>query len=340
MRLMLLVTCLEGGGAQQVVHDLAVALPGPVRVVALRAPSGGTDRFSARLADAGVPAVNVRMDPLRLCREIRGFRPDVLHAHLFHAHMAARTLGRLAGARSVLCTHHEVERRFRPLRPLLQRLTAPLEDASVAVSEAVAAHARTAFGIRARLIPNGIDLDRFRPRDRAEARRRLGLAPDVRVVGFVGRLHPQKGLDDLLDACRRLPADVRLLIAGEGPLRASLQRRADDRVRFLGFVEDVPGFMAALDVLAMPSRWEGFGLGLVEALACGVPVVASAVDSLPEVAGDAALLVPPGRPDLLAGALERVLEDPGDLRRRGPLRAAAYDRRRMVEAYRELYGTL
>ena len=354
-RVQFLVTCLEGGGAQRVVHDLALGVAAAgwqVRVTALREPSQGRDRFTAPLLAAGLPADHARLrHPLdlaglgRLVAAVRGFRPDLVHAHLFHAHLAARALP----VRRVVTTHHEVERRHRPLRPLLQRLTGWRDAATVAVSQAVADHVRRSFGLRARVIPNGLDLDRFQPRDRLQARARLGLPPEAEVLGAVGRLHPQKGLEDLLEAFAGLDRPRALLVlAGEGALEAPLREQARRlgvaaRVRFLGFQEDVPAVFPALDVLAMPSRWEGFGLGLVEATACGVPVVASAIDSLPEVAGGAARLVPAGRPDLLGQALARLLDHPEereDLARRGRLRARDFRVETMVGAHLELYRGL
>ena len=354
-RVQFLITCLEGGGAQRVVHDLALGLSAAgwrVRVTALRQPSEGSDRFTEPLLEAGISVGNAGFrHPLdlvalgRLLADVWSFGPDLLHAHLFHAHLAAR----LCPVRRVVCSHHEVERRNRPLRPLLQRLTGWRDAATVAVSQAVADHVGSAFGFRARVIPNGLSLARLHPPSRLKARLRLGLDPQAEVIGAVGRLHPQKGLEDLLQAFAELrrPGAL-LLLAGEGGLEEPLRRLAErlgvaSRVRFLGFQKDVSLLLPALDVLAMPSRWEGFGLGLVEAMACGVPVVATRVDSLPEVAGGAARLVRPARPDLLAKALGHLLDHPeerAELSRLGRARARAFRVEAMVQAHLELYWQL
>ncbi len=351
-RLSLLVTCLEGGGAQQVVHDLATRLPRErweVQVASLRYPSVGQPRQQVALEAAGIPVVEVGMrHPLdvprawRLAWHLLTFRPHVLHAHLFHSHLAARILGRLCGVPGIICTYHEVERRRRPLRPLLERLTAPLDQASVAVSVAVERHARNHLGARRlRVIPNGIDLERWAPRPRPPGR--LGLPAEAEVVGAMGRLHVQKGLDVLLEAFARLKSrrpHVLLALAGEGAEEVRLRALAPPGTVFLGYCSDGAEFLACLDVLAMPSRWEGFGLVLAQALASGVPVVCSSVDSLPEVAGGASLLVPPEQPDLLAEALERLLDCPEereDLRLRGLVRARDLDVGRMVAEHLALY---
>lgn len=354
-RLTLLVTCLEGGGAQQVVHDLATRMPPQrweVRVAALRHPSAGEPRQQAALEAAGIPVLPVGVrHPLdllgawRLARHLVTFRPHILHAHLFHAHLAARVLGRLCGVPRIVCTHHEVERRHRPFRPLLERLTAGLDDASVAVSAAVESHARIRLGARRlRRIPNGIDLERWAPRSRPPGR--LGLPEGAEVVGALGRLHVQKGLDVLLAAfacLRERRPGALLVLAGEGSEEARLRSLAPPGTVFLGYCGDGPGFLASLDVLAMPSRWEGYGLVLAQALAMGVPVVCSSVDSLPEVAGGAARLVPPERPDLLAGALEEVLDSRemrDAMRLRGLARARDLDVRTCVAGHLALYEEL
>jgi glycosyltransferase involved in cell wall biosynthesis len=153
--------------------------------------------------------------------------------------------------------------------------------------------------------------------NRMAIRRQLGIDPDRRVVLAVGRLHPQKGFDVLVAAAARLrDADRRLcvLIAGDGPARPTLVaaiQRADVDVRLLGDRQDVADLLRAADVVAMPSRWEGWPLAAGEVLAAGVPLVASRVGGLPYLVGDAAVLVPPGDPVALAAALARILDDAG-----------------------------
>lgn len=371
-RLLLLTTELRRAGAEGVVEALALGLRERWSVVvasltSVRAdggvgPGGGDGAVADDLRAAGVEVRCLRVagkaDLLRgawrVLRLVREVQPDVLHAHLVHAALAARVLGRLAGARRVVTTVHVVERRRLPLRRLLERLTAPLDDRTTCVSEAVAVHARDALGARAPVVvENGIDLARFAPpaeraAARATARATLGLHPDARIVGAVARLTAQKGLDDLLRAFARVAPDrpdALLVLVGEGPEAAALDALAAElglsaRVRRVGFRRDVPEVLRALDVLAMPSRWEGFGLALVEGLAAGLPCVATAVDSLPGVLGDAGLLVPPGDVAALAAALGRLLDEPelrADLARRGPERARRFDVRAMVEGYERVY---
>jgi glycosyltransferase involved in cell wall biosynthesis len=196
---------------------------------------------------------------------------------------------------------------------------------------------------RSLVCPMGIDaaaLRRARAGDRAAARRRLGLPAGVPVVGALGRLVPVKGLAVLIDAAAAL--DLDLIIAGEGPLRAELAARA----RAAGVRAWLPGelrgaarddLLAAVDVLALPSidlpggRTEGTPVVALEAMAAGVPLVASAVGGVPAAVGDAAWLVPPGRADLLAEALRAALADPGRRAPAGLARAAAHDWARVAE---------
>lgn len=362
--LLLLTTELRRAGAEGVVEALALGLRDRWRVVvaSLTSLGPGDGAVADDLRAAGVEVRCLRLagkadlarGAWRVVRLVRDVRPDVLHAHLVHAALAARVLGRLAGARRVVTTVHVVERRRLPLRQLLERLTARLDDRTTCVSEAVAAHARDALGVRAPVVvENGIDLARFAraPEGRAAARATLGLHPDARVVGAVARLTAQKGLDDLLRAFARVAPDrpdALLVLVGEGEEAAALDALAAElglsaRVRRVGFRRDVPELLRALDVLAMPSRWEGFGLALVEGLAAGVPCVATAVDSLPGVMGDAGLLVPPGDVPALGAALGRLLDEPdlrADLARRGPEQAKRFDVRVMVAGYERVYREL
>ena len=166
---------------------------------------------------------------------------------------------------------------------------------------------------------NGIDLERFAPGDRAAARRTLGVPGDSVLVLYVGRLAAGKGLDLLLEAfarqARTRPA-LRLALLGAGPLQAALAAQADaagvaTQVDFVGEVpyERVPQWMCAADVVALASEHEGFPNVVREALACGRPVVSTAVGDVPRiVTADAGRLVPVGDPAAFAEALGAVLE--------------------------------
>ena len=172
-----------------------------------------------------------------------------------------------------------------------------------------------------RCIPNGVDTRRFAPSDPAERRRlrrALGVPP-VPAVVYAGRLAPEKGVDVLLDgwaAARSRGLVATLCLVGEGPERPALERRARDHgilgaVRFAGPASDVAPWLGAADAFVLPSRLEGLSVALLEAMATGLPVIASDVGGTREAAGGAAVLVPPADPGALADALVAVLSDPG-----------------------------
>ncbi len=197
-------------------------------------------------------------------------------------------------------------------------------------------------GLRARfrVVPNGVDLKALREasdQDRAAARRALALGGGPLVVS-VGRLSRQKGQDFLLDAwaaIRRRVPDATLVLVGDGPQRAALEARGSPGVRLVGERDDVPLWLAAADVVAAPSRWEGMSLSVLEAMASGRSVVATDVAGMGELlGGNAGAIVPRERPDALAQALIDRLADPARASAEG-VRA-----RRRVEASHDLSRSL
>ncbi|NIP58378.1 MAG: glycosyltransferase [Gemmatimonadetes bacterium] len=187
----------------------------------------------------------------------------------------------------------------------------------------------------------GIDPERFRPDEgaRTRTRKKLGLGCDDFVVGFAGRLVPEKGVEALLDAASATEGTTVVFI-GEGPLREALESRARSgkdgvRARFVGRVPSpaIPRWLNGLDALVLPSRdaprWsEQFGRVLVEAMACGVPVVGTDSGEIPRVIGDAGVVVAGAGARALAGALRSLRDDPG---RRRALGEAG--RRRALERF-------
>src|SRR5207248_1155228 len=176
------------------------------------------------------------------------------------------------------------------------------------------------------VIPGGVDLDRFSPRPQAQARAELGLAPDQKIVLFVGRIQRLKGLEVLVRAFGRLSdLDARLLVVGGQPGTSPESREIsrlqhlvarlgiEDRTAFVGAVahEQLPLYYSAADVTVMPSSYESFGLVAVESLACGTPVVATRVGGLTSIVrdGETGVLVPWRDADLFAERLRRAFED-------------------------------
>jgi glycosyltransferase involved in cell wall biosynthesis len=170
---------------------------------------------------------------------------------------------------------------------------------------------------------NPVDLSRFRPVDaatRRAVREALGIEWDVPVVICVARFDPVKGVDVLIDAWREIASTIpqaMLLLVGDGPLREALAQRIranglNTSVRFLGYRSDVEAVLRAADLCVVPSRSEGFSLAALEAMATGLPVVATGVGGLPEVVkdGETGVLVEPENPPALAKAVIRLLADP------------------------------
>jgi glycosyltransferase involved in cell wall biosynthesis len=245
---------------------------------------------------------------------------DVLHSQSLDSHFEVAAAGRLRGRPAVLQVHDlvlpGVGRRVLGTAALLAART-------LAVSAAVAACVAGPARRRVEVLHHGIDLDTFRPAPPDLAvRAALASRPADPIVGILGRIDPEKGVDVLLDAIGRLDgtlSNVQCAVIGapmSDPawahrLLAGARDRLGDRVRALPPRRDVADVLRALDVLVSASAAEPFGLTLVEAQACGVPVVATTAGGAPEVVadGESGLLVPPGDSSALAGALAGLLGD-------------------------------
>jgi glycosyltransferase involved in cell wall biosynthesis len=260
--------------------------------------------------------------PARLSTALRARPFAILHAHLPHGEVYGELAMRDFPERPFVVSRHNDDRfrRWLPLRlafaPSLRRA-----DAIIAISGSVRRfliEAEHAPQDKIVCIPYGIDAPGFSARAVAGAfRRELGVGAQPLAV-FVGRLTAQKGVDTLLQAFARVEAAVpgaTLALAGDGPQRRILERLTTSlglrQVRFLGWRTDIPSLLSDADLLAMPSRWEGFGLTALEAMALAKPVVASRVSALPEIIadGETGLLVAPDDPESLAAAIIRMLRD-------------------------------
>lgn len=311
------------------------------RVHDLRSPSSSDPRALRRLLDV-----------------IREERPDVVHTHLFRAGLFGRLAGKLAGVPVVVSTEHslfspdQLEGRTanRAVRALL-RLSSTWAHATVAVSEQVQENLAT-WGIvdrpghRVRIVRNGIDTTelRFDAAARARVRAELGVEDHVGLVGVVCRLHPWKRVDAALDGLApQLGPDLRFVVVGDGSERERLQARATELgvaefVHFAGEIGDVVPWLSALDVLVSASLSETFGLGVLEALANGLPVVYAAAPVLDELPEPPAHAIRVGEsPAALAAAVHGLLAGQRSAGRSAPPVVGDFDVRATAAALDDLY---
>ncbi len=295
-----------------------------------------------------------------LVRVVRAVRPDLVHTHASKAGFLGRRAAHACGLPAVHTPHvyatHWARGARKGLYAVLERVAARWTSALVALHEEQV-HAARALGVpeaRIACIPNGVETDRFAPpspAQRARIRQEYGFNPQTRVVGTLSRLDAQKGVDVFLRAAaatRRAFPYARFLIAGSGPLEGELRAQAramrfGDQVRFLGPREDVQALYHGLDVFALTSRWEGMPYAILEAMACGLPVVATGTAGARALVapGHTGSLAPVGDVEALAGAICAYLGD-ARLREREGRRArelvcARYTARAWARAHLELY---
>lgn len=337
-------------GAERLCLELCQALAERGWRVAVIAV-GGEGPVSDLAATAGIPWLCIPegtslMNRLRLLlRVVRCFEPDLLHTHF----LGDDSYTRIVAARTripLVATLHNVYASESPRRKI-QKIAARIDVSHVVcISHGVAEFAHDSYHLpqeRLRVVHNGVDFAAFGLDSRP--------APTSRkTIGCVGRLTDQKGQDYLLEAIALLPdpTKYRVLLAGTGPLRTRLEALAHklsvaDRVEFLGLVNDMKDFYSQLDVLVMPSRYEGFGLVAVESMACGVPVIGADVPGLKEVlqVSDLNYPWPVGDVEMLARMIQDSTEVPLSREQRMNLRRAAEQRfslEQMIQGYEHVYA--
>jgi len=362
IRVLLVIPTLDASGAEKQFALLAAGLPRDrfePHVVALTR----SGPYEKALRDAGIPVTvlgkRTKADPVafaRLKQIIETLRPDVLHTWLF----AGNAYGRLAlrgGHRpKVVVSERCVDSWKSGWQLWLDRKLAGRTDVLVGNSESVAAFYRD-LGVPAekvRVIPNAVAPPASPSVDRAAIRRELGLPEDARVVAYMGRLAKQKRVDVLVWAMqllRQLTGNVYHVVIGDGPERRRLEDLAkhftcDHVTRFVGHRSDAGRLAWAFDAFWLASEFEGQSNSLLEAMAAGVPVIASDIPANREVVADGrtGYLVRPGDSVAFAQYVDRLLADP---ELRGRIGAAAQEDMRerhsvpsMVAAYASLYQEL
>lgn len=278
----------------------------------------------------------------RFWHGLRGEDFAILHQH--YGGRSVRWLARLVGQPHILMHLHSRASELESFQPVPQRF--PQADAVIASSRAVA---QSVVGIQARVVYPGVVVPESAEPPAPGRRKTTG-----KVVGTAGRLAPIKGIINLIQAIATLRAefpDIRLEIAGAGPAQLSLERRVrelglDDLVTFLGWQVNLQSVMAGWDVFVAPSLEEAFGISALEAMAAGLPVVASSVGGLPELVEDGRTgwLVPPAKPEALATRLRELLLNPDQCRAFGSAGCARarthFSVEKMVAAIAGIYDEL
>ncbi|MGQ0552518.1 MAG: glycosyltransferase [Planctomycetota bacterium] len=372
-----IITQLELGGAQQnTLHTVAaldrarfapwlVAGPGGLLDADARALHGVEVRFLPELVRPIRPLkdwlATRRLSALLAPLAARG--PLLVHTHSSKAGIVGRRAAAALRAGPIVHSihgfgHAAVPWPLRRAALWAESRLAACTDAFLSVSRANIEEGRRLglFGDRpVHLVRSGIELARYAQADalRAQARRELGLPADAEVVGLIGNFKPQKAPLDFVELAARVAAarpEAHFFIAGDGELRPHVERLVAERglsgrMQLLGWRRDIPALLGALDVLVLTSRWEGLPRVCPQAMAAGRPIVATAVDGIPEAVAEGVNghLFAPG--DIGTGAA-RVLELLADPARRarfaaaGRQRAEEFSAQRMVAAQEQLYSEL
>ena len=319
------------GGGELSLMDLLRGLDRDRWAPVLVVPEEG--EVAARGRDLDLPVHVISLPSLRrpgpgsvrsvnaLVRLARATDAALIHANGSRAMAYAGVAGKLA-ARPTLWHVRIADR-----DGLVDRALCAIATAVIATSRAVARRFPWA-PTKVRLVPNGIDVKRFAPRPPSDPlRASLGIPPSAPVLLSIGRHVPEKGYRHLVDAAalvERSRPGVHWVLVGDGELRSELEARArrlglEPRVHFTGWRDDVADVLALCDVFVLPSESEGFGRVLVEAMAMGRAIVATAVGGVPDVvlAGETGLLVEAADPVALADAVRALLDDPARAARLG-----------------------
>jgi glycosyltransferase involved in cell wall biosynthesis len=358
-RILHIIPTLDPQGAEKQLTLLATGLPRDrfeVHVCALS--RGGPYEAMLRHADIPVAVIGKRwkLDPgayLRLKQYIADLRPDLVHTWLFAANSYGRAAALAAGVKHIVAAERCVDRWKMWHEFFIDRYLARRSERVVANSAAVRdfyiRHGMPAEKFT--VIPNAVAPAAASSASRVELLTELGLPAEARLVGAIGRLWPQKRVKELIwaaDQLRCVDDHAHLLIIGDGPLRAQLERyarlcEATERVHFLGTRSDVPRLLPHLDVLWLASGYEGQSNAIMEAMAAGVPVVATDIPGNRDlvVPGETGYLVSPDSRSAFAKSTLPILEDAALAHRLGAAgkarMLAEFSVAKMVERYVDLY---
>jgi len=266
---------------------------------------------------------------IKLLKIIQKEKPDIIHSHKPKENIFSALTAKLIGIKNLISTMHGASEPFKGFQSLKSsffnfcncQILKSCFTHVVAVSKNLRNEMiKYSSASQLRVIANGIDPDMYKINlSKEDAKRKIGLSPELRTVGYFGRFTPIKGLRYLIDAARQISTssnNVRFFIFGEGPLKVELEEQAKDlidsrKIIFPGFIEDVKLYLKAMDIVTLSSLNEGIPMILLEAMANELPIVATRVGGIPEIVEDGknGFLVPPQNPSALSQKLSLLLKD-------------------------------
>lgn len=363
MRILYVIDSLTGGGAEKLVHDLLPKInevySSELLVLTLK-----NQKYYSSLKDQGVKITEIPDRGKNIWRTVCFIRDfiingqfDIVHVHLFPVLYYCAFVKRffIPNLQLVFTEHCTENRRMHipVLRPL-ERYVYSQYNRVISISretqEKLIGWLNVSAGKKFIVIENGIPLE---PLYQALACKRNelidGIDQNDLILCMIGRLEIQKNHDFMLDVMFQLPQNYKLLILGEGVLENKIREKAyrlgiEQRVFLMGFCKDVAGIIKASDMVVVPSRWEGFGLVAVEAMACGKIVVCTDVPGLAGIVGDSGIRVPLDDIEGFANAVQKIAnlnkQERIEMEKKALSRARKYDINRMFEGYMRVYDQM
>ena len=328
MKVLFVIDNLGGGGAQKLIYDLVMKMENErVEILLL---SNRSDKYYSSLKEKGIP-VYIVPDTCRsaigklnyMWKVIKNGGYSVIHANLFPAFYYVAIIKRIHryDCPPVLMTEHSTDnnrrkkRYFKPVEKIIYGSYDHIISISKETQNALLKWLGTNDDSKFSVIENGIDVEKYQ---NAQAYMKEDLFPEYKngdlLIGMVGSFTPQKNHKMMFEAMDILHDEYKLILVGEGPLLEEMKdlaqkKNLSSRIMFLGFRKDVAEIIKTVDIVCVPSVWEGFGLVAVEAMAAGKPVVVSEVPGLAGVVGNCGILVRPDKPDSIAKGIERASID-------------------------------
>lgn len=365
MKILHIINNLGSGGAEKLIEDLLPLMNNKEGInVDLLLLTDKNNVFDKKLNKNGiqikiVPTKKI-YNPLNIYyirKYIKKGQYDVVHVHLFPSFYWVSFASKLIfkNKPKFVFTEHNThnKRRETGYLRIIEKFVYSSYDKIISISQQTQINLikwlKSKNNGRFLVIENGIDLKKFKeakPYLKHEINSKFD--EDTILICMVGRFFEQKDQPTLIKAMKHTPANVHLLLVGEGPLKVKneelvKQVNLEERVHFLGFRDDVPRILKTVDIVVLSSKWEGFGLAAVEGMAAGKPVVASDVPGLREIVTGFGLIFEVGNSEELANKINKLINDPikyNEIAKKCKLRANSYSIEKMVDEYIEQYKIL